>query len=325
MTETSLAAGGLDEAGIRRIYRSLRLIRRVEEQVAEVYPTDRIKSPVHLSIGQEAVSVGVIDVLRPDDVVSGSYRGHAVYLAKGGDLRGMIAEMYGKVTGCARGKGGSMHLVGAPWNVLGASAVVSTHLPVALGHAFASARRREGRVVAVFFGDGATEEGVFHECLNFASLHRLPILFVCENNALAIHTPLHKRWATERLCERVATYGMPADLVEDQDVFRLRALATERVAAMRAGGGPAFVECRTYRWREHVGPGEDYAAGYRSRDEVAPWQAADQVERVGALLDPEARAAIDAEIEREVEDAFAFAEASPFPEAEELHAHVYAD
>jgi TPP-dependent pyruvate/acetoin dehydrogenase alpha subunit len=320
-----MVSNGVGPDDLRRLYRALRRIRRVEERVAEVYPTDRIKSPVHLSIGQEAVSVGVIDALRPDDIVSGSYRGHAVYLAKGGDVSAMIAEMYGKATGCARGKGGSMHLVGAEWNVLGASAVVSTHLPVALGHAFASARRREGRVVAVFFGDGATEEGVFHECLNFAALQKLPILFVCENNAFAIHTPLHKRWATERLCERVATYGMPADLVEDQDVFRIRALAAERAEAMRDGGGPAFIECRTYRWREHVGPAEDYAAGYRSRDEMAPWEDADQVGRVGDLLDPAARGAIDEEIEREIEEAFAFAEASPFPEAEELYAHVYAD
>lgn len=309
---------------VRRLYRSLRRVRRVEEVIAEVYPTDRIKSPVHLSIGQEAVSVGVIDVLSDEDVVAGSYRGHAVYLAKGASLDAMIAEMYGKATGCAGGKGGSMHLVGADRNVLGASAVVGTHIPIALGHALALKREGKGRVVAVFFGDGATEEGVFAESLNFAALHRLPILFVCENNAYAIHTPLGKRWATDRLCERVATYGMPAHELADQDVLRIRRLAGELVSEMRSGGGPAFLECRTYRWREHVGPAEDYDAGYRSRDEMAPWQADDQVARLGAMLDAAERGAIDAGIEDEIERAFAFAEASPFPDAEELFTHVFA-
>ncbi|HSK40993.1 MAG TPA: thiamine pyrophosphate-dependent dehydrogenase E1 component subunit alpha [Arenibaculum sp.] len=317
----------VDDAGpddVRRLYRSLRRIRRVEEVVAEVYPTDRIKSPVHLSIGQEAVSVGVIDVLRDEDVVAGSYRGHAVYLAKGASLDAMIAEMYGKATGCAGGKGGSMHLIGADRNVLGASAVVGTHVPIALGHALALKREGKGRVVAVFFGDGATEEGVFSESLNFAALHRLPILFVCENNLYAIHTHLARRWATDRLCERVATYGIPAHAVADQDVLRIRQLAGGLVSSMRAGGGPAFLECRTYRWREHVGPAEDYGAGYRSRDEMAPWEAGDQVGRLGAMLDAAERAALDAGIEAEIERAFAFAEASPFPDAEELFTHVFA-
>lgn len=321
---TPMVPAGIGPDDIGRLYRSLRRIRRVEEAVAEVYPTDRIKSPVHLSIGQEAVSVGVIDVLREDDVVAGSYRGHAVYLAKGADLPAMIAEMYGKATGCAAGKGGSMHLIGAERNVLGASAVVGTHIPIALGHALAAKREGRGRVVAVFFGDGATEEGVFHESLNFAALHRLPILFVCENNFFAIHTPLAKRWATDRLCERVATYGMPAHRVAEPDVFALRGLASGLVAEMRAGGGPAFLECHTWRWREHVGPAEDYAAGYRPRSEMERWEAEDQVARLGALMPEAGRAAIDAEIEREIAEAFAFAEASPFPDEEELFTHVFA-
>jgi TPP-dependent pyruvate/acetoin dehydrogenase alpha subunit len=321
---TPVVPAGVGPDDVRRLYRSLRRIRRVEEAVAEIYPTDRIKSPIHLSIGQEAVSVGVIDVLGDDDVVSGSYRGHAVYLAKGADLKAMIAEMYGKATGCAAGKGGSMHLIGMERNVLGASAVVGTHIPVALGHALAAKREGGGRVVAVFFGDGATEEGVFHESLNFAALHRLPILFVCENNFFAIHTPLSRRWATDRLCERVATYGMPAHRVTGPDIFALRDLAAGLVAQMRAGGGPAFLECHTWRWREHVGPAEDYAAGYRARSEMERWEAEDQVARLGALLPEAERAAIDAEIEREIADAFAFAEASPFPDEEELFTHVFA-
>lgn len=309
---------------LQRLYRSLRRIRRIEEAVAEAYPTDKIKSPVHLSIGQEAVSVGVIDALRPDDAVAGSYRGHAVYLAKGGSLKGMIAEMYGKATGCAAGKGGSMHLVSAENNVLGASAVVGTHIPLAVGYAMGLRKQGTDRVVAVFFGDGASEEGAFYESLNFAALHKLPVLFVCENNGFAIHEPLSKRWATDRLCERVATYGMPAHKIPDQDIFRIRSLTEDLVANMRLGGGPAFLECHTYRWREHVGPAEDYAAGYRDRAALTPWIENDQVPRLGALIDAAVRETIDAEIESEIAEAFAFADASPIPEAKELFTNVFA-
>src|SRR5437762_7913752 len=169
MTEPELAPRDLT-----RIYGALYLVRRVEEEVARIYPSDKIKSPVHLSIGQESSSVGVCDVLLPDDIVSASYRGHAAYLAKGGDLNAMIAELYGKDTGCARGKGGSMHLVGMDHGILGGSAVVGTTIPVAVGYALALKREGKGRVVACFFGDGATEEGVFHESMNFAALHKLP-------------------------------------------------------------------------------------------------------------------------------------------------------
>ena len=176
------------QSDLERIYRSLRLIRRAEEEVARIYPSDKTASPVHLSIGQEAVAVGVCDVLEPDDVVSPTYRGHAAYLAKGASLRGLFAELYGKATGTAHGKGGSMHLIDMQHNVLGASAVVGTTIPVALGFALAFKRTQSNRVVVAFFGDGATEEGVFTESLNFAALHKLPILFVCENNFSAITT-----------------------------------------------------------------------------------------------------------------------------------------
>ncbi len=309
---------------LARLYRSLRLIRRTEEEVARLYPSDRIRSPIHLSIGQEAVAVGVCDALAPEDVVSGTYRGHATYLAKGGDLRAMFAELYGKASGCARGKGGSMHLIDMSHNILGASAVVGTTTPVAVGYALAAKRRRTGQVVAAFLGDGATEEGVFSESLNFAALHTLPLLFICENNGLAIHTPLEKRWATRRLCERVATYGIPAHRIGDADVLAIRARAAEAVAAMRRGGGPVFLECLCYRWREHVGPGEDYDAGYRSRDELRRWQDTDAVAAIGRRLPDDQRLAIDDGVEAEIVAAIAFAEASPFPPAEDLFSYVYA-
>jgi TPP-dependent pyruvate/acetoin dehydrogenase alpha subunit len=311
-------------ADLERIYRCLRLIRRAEEEIARVYPSDQIKSPVHLSIGQEAVSVGVCDVLCLDDVVSPTYRGHAAFLAKGAPLRGLMAELYGKATGVTGGKGGSMHLIDMSHNVLGASAVVGTTIPVALGFALAFQRMKTDRVVVSFFGDGATEEGVFTESLNFASLHKLPVLFVCENNYYAIHAPLTKRWATNRLCERVETYDIPAYQVDDGDVLKLRALAAKAVTRIRRGEGPVFIECRTYRWREHVGPNEDFDAGYRARTDLDPWLKDDQVEKIGAQISPKRRAKIDAAIEEEIADAMTFADRSPFPKLEALYTNVFA-
>lgn len=314
-----------DSNDTARVYRSLRRIRRVEEAIAEIYPTDKIKSPVHLSIGQEAVAVGVCDVLRPDDATAMTYRGHATYLAKGGDLKGMIAELYGKATGCGGGKAGSMHLGDFGAGVLGASAVVGTTIPLGVGQSLAFQRSGSDRVVAIFLGDGATEEGVFSESLNFAALQRLPVLFVVENNGFAIHTPLSRRWSTDRLAERVETYGVPTQRVLSGDVFEIREAAANAVAAIRAGGGPQFLECATYRWREHVGPEDDHDAGYRRRADLEYWMEKDPVEIVGACLDPDDRGRIDDEIETEIRSAVAFAEQSPFPEPQAMWMDVYAD
>jgi len=311
-------------ADLARIYRALYLIRRTEEEVARIYPSDQIKSPVHLSIGQESVAVGVCDALDPDDVVSGTYRGHATYLAKGGDLDAMMAELYGKATGCAAGKGGSMHLIDMTHNVLGSSAVVGSTIPIAAGYALALKGEGRGRVVAAFFGDGAVEEGVFAETVNFAALRGLPVLFVCENNGLAIHTPIGRRQAGTKLCERVATYGIEVARIEDGDVFAIRAAAARAIARIRATGQPCFLECLTYRWKEHVGPGEDYDAGYRARAELERWQARDPVRLVGERLAPEVRRRIETEIEDRIAKAIAFAEASPPPAADQLLRHVHA-
>ncbi len=310
---------------LRRIYRSLYLIRKTEEEIARVYPTDKIKSPVHLSIGQEAVSVGVCDALRPDDRVFGTYRGHALYLAKGGDTGRMVAELYGKVTGCSRGKGGSMHLIDPAHGFMGTSAVVATTIPEAAGYALALKREGKGGLVACFFGDGAVEEGVFYEILNFSALRKLPLFFVCENNFYAIHSPLRKRQAAGEIFERVRPFGIPACAIEDGDVFAIREQTLQFAEHIRSGQtGPCFMECKVYRWREHVGPGEDFEAGYRSREEATSWMENDPVEKTGGLLDPKIRKEIEADVEREVQQAIAFAESSPLPGGEELLAHVYA-
>jgi TPP-dependent pyruvate/acetoin dehydrogenase alpha subunit len=307
-----------------RLYRSLYRIRRVEEEVARVYPSDMIKSPVHLSIGQEAVSVGVCEALAPVDVAFGTYRGHALYLAKGGDLKQMVAELYGKQTGCTGGKGGSMHLIDTRAGVMGTSAVVGTTIANAVGYAYACRLRRDGRVVASFFGDGATEEGVFHESLNFAVLKNLPIVFVCENNSYAIHTHQSRRQARPDITARVAAYGLPAKRIESNDIFAIHARASAAVESIRAGrSGPWFLECMTYRWREHVGPGEDFHLGFRSRDDLAPRLAGDPVRSLGEQLLPLARQRVEQEVEAEIREAFEFAEKSPFPQEHQLWTHVY--
>jgi len=312
------------EADIVRLYKSLKRIRRVEEVIAEVYPSDKIKSPVHLAIGQEHISVAVCDLLNKEDIAGGTYRSHAVYLAKGASLPAMMAEMYGKDTGCCRGKGGSMHIIGPEANVLGSSAVVGTVVPNAAGHALAVKMRNEKRVVVVFFGDGATEEGCFYETINFASLHKLPILFVCENNGYAIHEPLSKRWASEALCERVSTFNMRAHYLPDSDIFKIREVAQDALTRIRSGNGPEFMECKVYRWREHVGPNEDFDQGYRGRGEAENWMGNDQVSRLAEMLAVEERNQIDAEIETEIAAAVAFAENSPIPDLKELMTNVYA-
>jgi TPP-dependent pyruvate/acetoin dehydrogenase alpha subunit len=306
-----------------RLYRSLYRIRRAEEEIARVYPTDKIKSPVHLSIGQEGVAVGVCEALEPHDVVFGSYRGHAMYLAKGGELKRMIAELYGKVDGCARGKGGSMHLVDVARGVMGTSAVVATTIPNAVGYAYAIKLRREPRIVVSFLGDGATEEGVFAESLNFAALKKLPILFVCENNRYAIHTHQQKRQANDDIGGRVKSHGVPAHRIEQNDVLALHSLCTDLVAKTRNGGGPAFVECMTYRWLEHVGPGEDFGLGFRERAEADTWKDSDPVKTIGARLEAAARGQVEKEVEAELRAAFDYAESSAFPGPEELHRHVF--
>ncbi len=307
-----------------RLYKSLYRIRRAEEEIGKIYPTDKIKSPVHLSIGQEAISVGVCEALRPDDVVFGTYRGHAMYMAKGGNLNAMVAEMYGKETGCTSGKGGSMHLVDPDAGVMGTSAVVGTTIANAAGTAYALKLKKSDQVVVSFFGDGASEEGVFAETLNFAALKQLPIIFVCENNGYAIHTSQCKRQGRPEIAARAEAYGIPSTVIEGNDCLKLYDATTSAVESIRSGGGPVFFEAQTYRWREHVGPNEDFHLGFRDPAERQPWVENDEVARIGALLPDADRVAIEAEIEAEVAAAIEFAEQSSFPPASELMTYVYA-
>jgi TPP-dependent pyruvate/acetoin dehydrogenase alpha subunit len=314
-----------DSEMVERLYISLLRIRLLEERVVAVYDTDKIKSPVHLSIGQEAVSVGVCDVLKRDDIAFGTYRGHALYLAKGGNMPRMVAELYGKIDGCGSGKSGSMHLIDVEAGMMGTSAIVSSTIPQALGYAHALRIRRSDSIVVCFFGDAATEEGVFSETMNYAALKRLPILFVCENNNYAIFTPLDRRQPkNSSIKKRVESFGIPVQIIEDGDVMAIRSAATNAAEEIRQSGGPQFLECMTYRWKEHVGPGDDWNMGYRSRNEMKPWAENDQISVLGGRLTPQKRSELDLAVREEVECAFDYAEQSKFPNEIELLKHVLA-
>jgi pyruvate dehydrogenase E1 component alpha subunit len=292
-------------------------IRLVELRIIQLYPSDKIQSPVHLSIGQEAVATGACAALLPTDLVFGSYRSHAFYLAKGGDLRQMMAELYGKATGCCGGKAGSMHLAAPEVGFMGSSAIVASTIPHAVGAALAAKRRGTNQVIVAAFGDGATEEGVYHESLNFAALHQLPVLFLCENNGLAVHSRISARQSYD-LLEHADSYGIPTRLCakgnDPRAVYDTVLAAAERV---RAESRPMVLVVDTYRQMEHVGIGEDHHVGYRSAAEAEPWRRTDPLVNESALV-----ARFTPEILREIDDAVAFAEESPWPGADALLADV---
>ena len=309
-----------------RLFTSLYRIRRVEEEIVRIYPTDKIKSPTHLSIGQEAVSVGVCEALDRKDVAFGTYRSHALYLAKGGDLKGMMAELYGKATGTSKGKGGSMHLTDISKGLVCTSAVVGTTIPTAVGYAYSFKYLGKNSIVASFFGDGATEEGVFYESINFAALKKLPVIFICENNLYAIHTHQSFRQAKPNICERVASFDIPTIKIEGNDVMKIYDTVREISSIMRKKeSGPYFVECETYRWREHVGQNEDYELGYRTRDELEPWADNDQLDIIGELLSDRSRKKLELFVDKEIEAAIDFAEKSDYPPLAELYTDIFQD
>jgi len=286
-------------------YKALR-IRLVEERIIELYPSDKIQSPVHLSIGQEAVAVGACQSLRPTDLLFGSYRSHAFYLAKGGNLHEMFAELYGKATGCSQGKAGSMHLASSQVGLMGSSAVVASTIPHAVGAALAAKRQNKDQVMVAVFGDGATEEGVYHESVNFAALHKLPIIFLCENNGLAVHSKISARQSYQ-IIEHARSYGLPVThLADGHDFLRIHTEFSRIVYDVRQRWLPHFIEVQTYRYMEHVGPGEDYDSGYRSIAERDAWMAKDPLFQDKNLI-----AKYQPIIVAEIDQAVQFAEESP--------------
>ncbi|MBI4399061.1 MAG: thiamine pyrophosphate-dependent dehydrogenase E1 component subunit alpha [Candidatus Omnitrophica bacterium] len=297
-------------------YKSLR-IRLVEEKIVQLYPSDKIQSPVHLSIGQEAVSVGICHSLAPSDLLFGTYRSHALYLAKGGDLVGMFGELYGKTLGCARGKAGSMHLTAPEVGLMGSSAVVASTTPHAVGAALAAKQLGKNHIAVSVFGDGACEEGAYHESLNFAALYRLPVLFICENNGLAVHASLASRQAFDIL-RHAQTFNIPATrITEGYDFLKIHEVACKLIEQVRRTPGPEFLEIKTFRYKEHVGPGDDFHAGYRKLSDFEQWKSRDPLFTDQALVGK-----FTPPILEEINQAIRIVENSPWPAQEELLADV---
>jgi len=318
-----------DKQRLELYSRALR-IRKIEEAIADLYPEQEMRCPVHLSIGQEVAAVAVCANLKRSDYVFSNHRCHGHYLAKGGDLKGMIAEIYGKAAGCCGGFGGSMHLIDEAAGFMGAVPIVAGTIPLAVGAAFKFKMKNEKRVSVAFFGDAAIEEGVFHEAANFASLHKLPVLFVCENNLYAVYTPLRERQPEHELCGLARAHGIASERLRENDLFDLGARVGAAVERVRAGTGPEFVEILTYRWREHCGPNFDNDLGYRTCEEYESWKGKDPLEKTAALLraagvlDPAAEEKLAKKINAEIGLAVKFAKAAPFPVKKDLDKRLYA-
>jgi TPP-dependent pyruvate/acetoin dehydrogenase alpha subunit len=313
------------------LYRSMLKIRRVEERIKDLYPQGDMRCPTHFSIGQEAVAAGVCRHLRAEDHVISAHRSHAHYIGKGGSLRAMFAELYGKVDGCASGKGGSMHLIDLSVKFLGCVPIVGSTIPIGVGASFGAMLQDHSAVTVIFFGDAATETGVFHESVNFAAVHQLPVLFVCENNLYSVNTPLAERQPANRtITELVRGHGIKTSQHDGQLVEVVDAAAAETIAHLRTKGGPALLEFMTYRWLEHCGPLGDLHLGYRTQEEFDLWVARCPIRLHRELLeddgvmDEAAHVAMDSEIAAEIDDAVTFAQKSPFPARAELNRHIFA-
>lgn len=315
-----------DEGGDRgrrleELLRTMLLIRRFEETCAELYSASRIRGFVHLYVGEEAVATGVTTALDPDDWVVSTYREHGHALARGLPVDALMAEMFGKVTGCSRGRGGSMHLFDRSRNFVGGNAVVGGGLPIAVGLALADRMRGRSRATACFFGDGAVAEGEFHECLNLAALWRLPVVFCCENNRYAMGTSLQKEHAQTDLALRAASYGVAAWPVDGMDVLAVEESARRALAEVRGGAGPVFLELRTYRYRAHSMYDPDR---YRDKAEISAWKEHDPIDglcarmRVEGLLGDGVRERLADEVAGIVAAAVDAAEAAPSEPVAEL-------
>ena len=310
------------------LLREMLRIRRFEERCAELYTEEKIRGFLHLYIGEEAIAVGVMQCLSPEDAVVTTYREHGHALARGLPMTRLMAEMYGKQEGCSRGRGGSMHLFDVARGFCGGSAIVAGLLPLAVGLALADKLQGRDRVTACFFGEGAAAEGEFHESLNLAALWRLPVLFVCENNLYAMGTALERSQAETHIYRKAQSHRIEAEAVDGMDVLAVEVAARRAVAAVRAGEGPRFLECQTYRFRAHS---MFDAQLYRDKAEVEAWKQKGPLLRFGhwleeaGLLDAAGRAQIEADIEAELAAAVAFAEAGTWEPIEDLTKDVYTE
>jgi TPP-dependent pyruvate/acetoin dehydrogenase alpha subunit len=313
------------------LFKHMYRIRTVEEEIARRYPQGKMRCPVHLSIGQESIPAIFAKTIHSRDFAVSTHRGHAHYLAKGGDLNAMIAEIYGKATGCAKGKGGSMHLIDLSVNFMGTSAIVGNSIPVGVGLALSAQIKGTDQISCIFLGDGAIEEGVFYESVNFAAVRKLPVLFICENNLYSVYSPLSVRQPQGRsIAKMVEAMGIQVGVGHGSDILTSQQLMRQAVNKVRAGSGPCFLEFSTYRWREHCGHSFDNDIGYRTQEEFLEWQAKDPLLLLESNLSqtaPNLSQQVDAIkelINLEIQAAFEFAETSPFPLQSEAYQGVYA-
>jgi len=312
------------------LFRSMLRIRRVEEAIADRYTEQEMRCPMHLCIGQEAIAVGVCAALSENDVMFSNHRAHGHYLAKGGNMKAMIAELYGRSTGCCGGRGGSMHLIDLDVGFMGATPIVGGTVPLAVGAAWAASLKEEKRISVIFFGDGCFEEGVVHESLNFAALHRLPVIFVCENNRFSVYTRLDERQPNRPIYRIAEAHGLTAYVGDGNDVEEVLSIAQTAVVSARQGKGPQFIELGTYRWREHCGPDFDDNLGYRSVLEIENGlkncpiaKFTTRLKQNNTLFQLEMER-FEAEIYEEISDAFKFALSSAKPSAKDAGERVYA-
>jgi acetoin:2,6-dichlorophenolindophenol oxidoreductase subunit alpha len=317
----------LTNEGLLELYRTMLRIRLFEERVDTLMMQGRIHGTTHLYVGMEAVATGVCSALRPEDCIASNHRGHGHCIAKGADLSRMMAELLGKATGYCKGKGGSMHIADLEQGNLGATGIVASGIPVATGAALAIAMRKEARVVACFFGDGAANNGAFHESLNLAAIWKLPVIYVCENNQYAMSAPAREMFSNPRIAERGSAYGIPGITVDGNDVLAVHTAAAEAARRARVGEGPSLLACETYRWKGHS---RSDANRYRTKEEIAAWQERCPIRRLrlhleaAATLDAQAADAIEQGVRSEIEDAVRFAENSPAPTLEGAEADLYA-
>jgi pyruvate dehydrogenase E1 component alpha subunit len=308
------------------MYRSMLTIRRFEEKCNELFMQGRIPSTLHLYIGQEAVAVGVCAHLSHEDYMLTTHRPHGHAIAKGVSLKAIMAELFAKRTGCCLGKGGSMHVGDMAVGALPAIAIVGGNIPIAAGLAMAAKRLKTDRVAVCFFGDGAANEGAFHEGLNMAAIWDLPVIYVCENNLYGASTPFSSVFRVENIADRAAAYGMPGVVVDGMDVEAVYEAAGAAICRARQGAGPTLVECQTYRM---VGHSRSDPRNYRSREEEAAWQARDPILHLAqrlkemGLATDETLGSIEAEVVAEIEEAVSFAEDSPYPEPTDTLKHVF--
>lgn len=320
--------GNSPTEGITKYLRLMLTIRAAEEAIAQLVLSHEAVCPCHLGIGQEAIAVGVSANLGASDRVFGAHRSHSHYLALGGDLNALMAEVLGKETGCSRGMGGSMHLYGASVGFHGSVPIVAGTIPIAVGAALACKLDGAGKIAVSYFGDGAAEEGVVHESLNLASVHKLPVLFVCENNFYASHLDIALRQPSDRVSRFADAHRVTARLVDGNDVVAVAAAANDLIERARQGEGPGFLEAITYRWCGHVGPDENIDVGVRRHiEDLTAWKRRDPVGRLWAAMRTRVPAdlfdRLQAETRKAVADAVSAARAAPYPETDALLDRVY--